>query len=71
MKKPPDTNLGRFRIVYVSKHWVGKPDPSGFGTCTLASDDYSWLHEQAQKLASRGHRIRSIEKFDGAKYRQI
>lgn len=61
----------RFRLTYTSKNWVGKHDPSKIGECRLCSDDYSWLHEQAMKLKSQGHRIRSIECFDGAKYKEI
>ena len=56
-----------FRLVYVSKSWVGKPDPSGFGQSSLTSPDYSWLHEYAMKLKSGGGRVLRMEKVENGK----
>jgi hypothetical protein len=57
-----------YRIRYVMRAWVGKPDPSGFGINIIGSNDPSWLHEYATKLRSNGCRIVAFEKRVDGKY---
>jgi hypothetical protein len=60
-----------YRVIYTSVHWVGKADPSGFGENNLYSNDYAWLQEQTAKLASRGARVKAIEKYDESRKRYV
>jgi hypothetical protein len=52
----------KWRIVARYKQWIGKSDPSNFGQFFVYSNDPSWLHEHANKLKSRGHKVYRIEK---------
>jgi len=56
----------RLRIRY--KNWIGKPDPSGFGTQHIMSNDPSWLHEEALRRRRWGDKVLATEKRqpDGA-----
>lgn len=48
---PPDRV---YTVRYVSRHWVGKPDPSGFGQCEITYRDPSAAHEAALSLKFTG-----------------
>ena len=54
---PPDRV---YAVRYVSRHWVGKPDPSGHGQCEVTYRDPSAAHEAALSLKSKGHKVVGI-----------
>ena len=48
LSRLPEPPKKRFRYSGVHRQWVGKPDPSGIGIYTLASDDRAWLERQRE-----------------------
>ena len=54
-----DTKL--YRIRYMYRQWIGKPDPSGFGKAYLQSSDLQWLQRESQRLTRNGHRVLCAE----------
>lgn len=62
----PFTETSRYRILVQYRQWIGKPDPSGFSTYLLYSNDPSWLHEEAVRIQRRGHRIVKWQRRDAA-----
>jgi hypothetical protein len=50
------------------RQWIGKPDPSGFGTFNVASKDLAWLQSYGQELTLKGHTILRIQKQVGEKW---
>jgi hypothetical protein len=47
-------------VKYVTKHWVGKPDPSGLGKYEVHYRDPSAAHEAATSLTLKGHKVTGI-----------
>jgi len=47
-------------VRYVSRHWVGKPDPFGHGKYEVSYRDPSAAHEAALGLASKGHKVTGV-----------
>ncbi|NBT35435.1 MAG: hypothetical protein EBT03_07830 [Betaproteobacteria bacterium] len=47
-------------VRYISRNWIGKPDPSGFGKYEIIYRDPSAAHEEAMRLVSQGHKIIGI-----------
>ena len=59
-----------YKLDYLYQQWIGKSEPNGFGTGFLIStaSDTSWLHEQAMKLQSQGHKIIRFQKKVGSQW---
>ena len=75
-RKPAEVIVKRssplmFRIEYICKAWVNKADPSEHGVRSVSSNDPSWLHEQALRLQSQGHRVTATLKWFGDQYKPI
>jgi len=48
--KKPDVYVVR----YIAKHWMHKPDPNGFGKCSIAYTSYDEAQQKACKLQAKG-----------------
>ena len=55
-----------YRIEATYRQWIGKPDPSGFSTFAVTSEDPSWIHEEKLRILKQGHRINGLYR-DGAR----
>ena len=61
----------RYRLSCRYRQWIGKPDPSGFGTFTVESEDPSWLQQHGQELTLKGHKVLRTEKLEDGKWVRI
>lgn len=44
-----------FSVRYVCRHWVGKPDPNGWGKCAQSFYSLDEAERKAERLKAKGH----------------
>lgn len=67
MEEADYPNNKKYRIYYRYRRWIGKPDPSGFGTTYVYSDDPGWITQECSRLKRQGHQILKVQRnADGA-----
>ena len=58
----------KYRIQCRYKNWIGKPDPSGFGTFSINSNDSDYLNQKAHELTRKGHKVYKFQKHVEGKW---
>ncbi len=60
----------KYKVTYRYRQWIGKSDPSGFGTATVESNDPSWIYKKVLRLTAQGHKVLSsrVLSLDGKGY---
>ena len=52
-----------YAVDYICRHWVGKPDPSGFGKCCQVFGSLAEAERKVEQLKAKGSGHVKIRKF--------
>jgi len=52
-----------YAVDYTCHHWVGKPDPAGFGKCCQVFGSLDEAERKAEKLKAKGSGSVKIRKL--------
>jgi len=55
------TNKKRFRYEGTFKRWIGKPDPHGYGSFVIDSDDIQSISLKHLRDKKFGHKVEHIQ----------
>ncbi len=67
-----DEEVPKYRAHLQYEHWIGKPDPSGFGDYYLISDSMSWLEKEVAWRVERRDKLLGYEmRSEDGKWKRI